>query len=405
MTTAIYAGTFDPITSGHLSVVRQAVKLFGHVVVLVADNPAKQTLFPLAERMDMIREAARELPGVTVASTSGMVVEYARAAGAGFLVRGIRGATDAAFETELAKTNKRLAPEIQTIFLPAEADLAETSSSRLKELARRGEDLSPFCTPEVARRLAGRVGPEPPPALRLVPLGIGDAFTALHYSFCLALESAGSWLLVDCPHPIQKMIREAEARANAGLSAERIDHVVLTHLHADHCSGLEGLAYFNHFERRQKTRLVAHPAVRERLWDGHLAAGMERLLPAEEWRFEDYFEYTALDEGRAVQVGPFRIECRRTVHHIPTTALRISAGGRTIGISADTSFDEGLIGWLAEADLVVHETNVGVHTPYERLAALPEALRRKMRLVHIPDSFDRIASAIPVLEQGKVYVV
>jgi hypothetical protein len=121
--------------------------------------------------------------------------------------------------------------------------------------------------------------------------------------------------------------------------------------------------------------------------------------------FADYFETSPLTEEAPLQIGPFRIECRRTIHHIPTTALRVTAGGKSFGISADTAFDESLIEWLSAADVVVHETNYGIHTPYEKLAALPEGLRRKMRLVHYPDTFDRISSNIPVLDEGKLVVL
>jgi hypothetical protein len=155
---------------------------------------------------------------------------------------------------------------------------------------------------------------------------------------------------------------------------------------------------------------VAHPAVTARLWDGHLAAGMEQLLPVageapDPKGLEDYFEIVPLDVEHAVELGPFRIECRPTIHHVPTTALRIAAGGRTLGYSADTAFDQTLIDWLAGADLIVHETNLGVHTPYERLASLPAELRERMRLIHYPDSFDLAASAIRPLAQGDRHAV
>jgi ribonuclease BN (tRNA processing enzyme) len=88
------------------------------------------------------------------------------------------------------------------------------------------------------------------------------------------------------------------------------------------------------------------------------------------------------------------------MHSLPTTALRIRAGGRSLGYSADTSFDPTLIDWLAQADLVIHETNHGIHTPYEKLAELPADLRERMRLIHYPDDFDLKASAIVPLRQG-----
>jgi ribonuclease BN (tRNA processing enzyme) len=246
--------------------------------------------------------------------------------------------------------------------------------------------------------------------MRFVPLGVGDAFTALYYSSCLAIEHQGAILLVDCPHPIQKMLREAREPSGLSLPADAIVAVALTHLHADHSSGLEGLAYFCHFALGRKLKLVCHPEVTARLWDGHLAGGMEQLVPElgaapMKKTLSDYFDVVPVAEDRAAEVGGFRVECRRTFHHIPTTAFRIHAGGRSLGYSADTAFDEGLVAWLAEATLFVHETNHGIHTPYARLAALPAEVRARMRLIHYPDELDLEASAIEPLRQGRLYSV
>ncbi len=243
--------------------------------------------------------------------------------------------------------------------------------------------------------------------LSFVPLGVGDAFSALWYSSCLLVEAEGERLLVDCPHPIRKILREA---TGGHVDVADVRAVVLTHLHADHASGLEGFGYYARFVLGRRAQLALHPSVLGRLWEGHLAAGMEALLgpeaeTAHAMTLCDYFEISELDLERPLELGPFVVECRATRHHIPTTALRITAGGRTLGVSADTAFDPGLIAWLGRADLVIHETNHGAHTPYAALAGLPAELRAKMRLIHYPDDFDRGASVIAALEQGVRVVV
>lgn len=153
MRVAIYAGTFDPITFGHVSVIKRAAELFDRVIVLVAVNPLKQPMFDLADRLLLIRESVAEWSHVDCASTEGLVVDYARTHDARFLVRGVRTSTDAEAEIALAHANHELAPEIETVFVPAEPGLSEVSSSRLKELASRGADLTPWCPPHVAQRL------------------------------------------------------------------------------------------------------------------------------------------------------------------------------------------------------------------------------------------------------------
>ena len=246
--------------------------------------------------------------------------------------------------------------------------------------------------------------------LRMVPLGVGDAFSALHYTSCLALEAAGELLLVDCPHPVLKMMREASLASGVALTPDRVAAVVVTHLHADHASGVEGLAYFACFVLGRRLRVIAHPLVLARLWDGHLAGGMEALCPGpgqapRAMRLEDYVEAVPLDEAGEVSLGPFAIACRRTVHHVPTTALRVRAAGGSVGLSSDTTFDPALLDWLMEADLVVHETGYGIHTPLAELAALPEATRRRMRLYHYPDGLLDDGAPIERLVEGRVVEV
>jgi ribonuclease BN (tRNA processing enzyme) len=250
--------------------------------------------------------------------------------------------------------------------------------------------------------------------LRLVPLGVGEAFSALHYTTSLAVGTDDAWLLIDCPHPIRKMMREASDAAGIPIDVDRIAATVITHLHADHSSGMEDFGYYSYFVLKRRAPLLIHPAASARLWEGHLAAGMEQIMLRDDggptpMHLGDYFDVIPLDEAQPVQFGPFSIECRRTIHAVPTTALRIRAGGRTLAFSADTAFDPTLIDWLAPADLIVHEVtfleHTGMHTPYGKLAQLPEDLRARMRLIHYPDAFDIASSVIEPLRQGRVYPV
>jgi ribonuclease BN (tRNA processing enzyme) len=247
--------------------------------------------------------------------------------------------------------------------------------------------------------------------LRLLSLGVGNAFSAVSYSTCLALEAEGRWLLIDCPHPIRKMMREASLSAGVTFDAADVYAVALTHLHADHASGLEGLAYYNRFFLNRPLQLLAHKSVSEHLWTGHLAAGMQYAKresggPIVEHRMADFFELHDLPDCKPFVCGPFSISTFPATHSVPTTALFIEAGGRKFGYSADTAYDPQLIEWLSPADLIVHEANEDYpHTPYERLAELPENLRKKMLVVHYPDGFEPAGREVELMRQGQCYSV
>lgn len=239
-------------------------------------------------------------------------------------------------------------------------------------------------------------------ALSFIPLGIGDAFTARHFTSCVAVQADGRWLLVDCPHPIRRILREGSAALPKPLDLTDFDAFLLTHLHSDHSSGVEGLGFFTRYIVKTRPRIAAHPAVAGRLWE-RLAPGMDENDHGVRQSLADYFDLTHLDETAPVRIGPFEIACRKTRHHVPTYALRITGGGRTLAISSDTPFDPALLDWLSPADLILHETGDGIHTSYGKLSALPEPLRRKMRLIHFSDDFQPEDGAIEPLVQGRIY--
>lgn len=239
-------------------------------------------------------------------------------------------------------------------------------------------------------------------------VGVGDAFTARYYNACLLVEADGTRLLIDAPPALARALRDLGDRGGPTIGLDDIDHVLITHLHGDHCGGLEQLLFWRRFVTQRRCTVHAIPEVLANLWDGRLRGGMDSLTDAtgarQSLRLEDYADVQAL-VGPSAMIGALRVERRPTIHHIPTSALRITGAGRTFGYSGDTAFDASLIDWLSESDLFFHETNMGVHTPLARLVELPPTVRERMRLIHYPDFHDVDSSPIPCAREGDRFEV
>lgn len=154
--TAIYPGSFDPITSGHRDVITRASKLVDRLIVAVLKNELKQALFTVEERVEMLAEVARELPNVETDSFGGLLVDYASANGASVIIRGIRAISDYEGELQMALLNRRLRPEIETIFLMAGEQYSFISSHRVKEIFRLGGNIGGLVPSLVEKRLKER---------------------------------------------------------------------------------------------------------------------------------------------------------------------------------------------------------------------------------------------------------
>lgn len=150
---AIYPGTFDPITNGHIGIIERGLELFDRVVIGVLRNLSKTPLFSADERQELIRSAFPDEPRIEVEAFDGLLVTYARDKGAVAILRGLRGLTDFEYELQMCNMNRRLAPEVITLFLMAEERHSYISSSLLKEVARLGGDIQGLVPPRVEERL------------------------------------------------------------------------------------------------------------------------------------------------------------------------------------------------------------------------------------------------------------
>lgn len=153
MRRAIYPGSFDPVTNGHLDVVERARKLFDEVIVAVAHNDEKQPLFPLKERLDLLQETVGKISNVRIAQFEGLLVEFAGAEKAGAVIRGLRAVSDFEFEFQMALMNRKLNAGVETIFLMPKEEYTYLSSRIIKEIARLGGDISSFVPALVAKAL------------------------------------------------------------------------------------------------------------------------------------------------------------------------------------------------------------------------------------------------------------
>ena len=160
MKVAVYPGTFDPITLGHLDIIRRGAHLVDKLVIGVTTNPSKEPMFTTAERLEMVRREAKDIPGnIEVVEFNSLLMEFAEAQGATAILRGLRAVADFEYEFQMAGMNQQLNDDIETVFLMADASLQPIASNLVKEIARYGGSIDKFVTPSVAedvrKHLAG----------------------------------------------------------------------------------------------------------------------------------------------------------------------------------------------------------------------------------------------------------
>ena len=150
---AIYPGSFDPITNGHLDVLERACKMFDEIVIVILNNPKKNSFLPINDRVNLLKQSTKNIDNVSVDYFDGLTVEYAEKLGAKFLIRGLRTITDFEYEVQLCQTNQVIAPDIETVFLSTRAEHNFISSSMVRELSNYKTDISKFVPKSVVEYL------------------------------------------------------------------------------------------------------------------------------------------------------------------------------------------------------------------------------------------------------------
>jgi pantetheine-phosphate adenylyltransferase len=153
----VYPGTFDPITLGHLDIIRRGVHLVDRLVIGVTTNPAKEPMFTVAERLEIVRREVADVPGVAVVEFDSLLMDFAEAQGASLILRGLRAVADFEYEYQMAGMNQQLNDRIETVFLMADVSLQPIASRLVKEIARYGGAIDKFVTPAVAADVAAKL--------------------------------------------------------------------------------------------------------------------------------------------------------------------------------------------------------------------------------------------------------
>lgn len=157
MLRAVYPGSFDPVTYGHLDIIRRSRSLADELIVGVLNNKAKTPLFSVEERVKMLEEMTKNMPGVKIVPFEGLLIDFAKEMSAGIVVRGLRAVTDFEYELQMAQTNNKLSPELETVFLTTSLKYSYLSSTIVKEVAAFGGDISQFVPETIERRIQEKI--------------------------------------------------------------------------------------------------------------------------------------------------------------------------------------------------------------------------------------------------------
>jgi ribonuclease BN (tRNA processing enzyme) len=254
-----------------------------------------------------------------------------------------------------------------------------------------------------------------PAALHVLPLGVGNAFTRTFFNTSVLLVAGGRVVAVDAPAPFRRVLAEAERRSGFRLDLDDIDAVYLTHLHGDHCNGLEELGFWRLFcSDRGRPVLHVEESLAGPLWEHRLRGGMDRVDPscrasrAEDHGLDLYFKVEPFRAGQPIDLGIPGMELvpLATRHFVPCFGFVARYRGVTLGYSGDTDFDPALLAAMGACDLLLHECGRGPgHSEPSDLLGLPAAMQTGLLAMHVGDDFDDCGGRLPLLQEGALYRV
>lgn len=242
--------------------------------------------------------------------------------------------------------------------------------------------------------------------MRLIVTGIGDAFSAIHFGSSGLVEGPSGIVAIDCPGRILAMYRSAGERSGVPIELQQINDILLTHLHGDHSNGLETFGFARRYlaDQPSRPRLHALPEVLERVWE-KLAPAMDGATKKDGGgsTLEDYFEPCPMQPDTEFEAAGMVVSCRRTRHSVPTAGLLLRSESACLGWSGDCEFEQAHIDWLSQADCIVHECGDHFkHTSWAELDGLPEPIKAKIRLIHMPDAAEVPEGPMRPLVEGEV---
>ena len=238
--------------------------------------------------------------------------------------------------------------------------------------------------------------------MKIFVLDTGDAFTTDRFNTCFIVQdSKGTNLAIECPHPYMKILEQNSSSKFP--EVDKINHVFVSHLHADHFGGLETFAFYKKFiEDKKLTLYVGEDDLKYA--KTALKPAMGTMFDGKEYSdvpFEFYFHEVPMQQKSMRGLGNLIISVKKTNHYIPSHAIMIRENDVSIAYSSDTIFDKELIDWMDQADIIIHEVGSPPgHASYKDLCSLPEKTRDKIKLIHYSDTFD--GRIFPCLKSGQI---